>query len=124
MNWRERVEEYQNHPGINYSTLKTLSINPAGLLLKDRKETRALNFGSALETMLCFGEEEFKKDFVVADTDKPTGQMGLFCDALIEQGDISDTTFNEAYIATKAKRDTVTQFISNWYNSEAAKKIS
>lgn len=120
MSWIDRAREVKEHPGISYSALKRLNVSPkiykAHIQLD---ETDSMMLGSALETYLCFGEEEFNKYYTVLKTPAPTGQLLKFCKALVDLGSITEENFDKAFIATEAKIGTTETFKNKWLSTEA-----
>jgi hypothetical protein len=57
--------EYREVQAISYSMLSGVSKTPASLINTEKFESPALTYGSAVDTMVFDGEEEFKKKFCV-----------------------------------------------------------
>lgn len=69
ISWKVEEAEYREDPALSYSTLSTYErVGFNGLdSLFDRKETSSLTFGSAVDSIITGGEEEFNSRFMVAD---------------------------------------------------------
>lgn len=120
MSWIERTKSVKEHKGISYSALKRLNVSPKIYKAHTEvEETDSMLLGSAFETYLCFGEEEFNKYFIVTRVEAPTGLMLSFCKELINLGSINYKNFEIAYERIDAKRDSLEQFISKWEKTSA-----
>lgn len=120
MSWIDRARLIREHEGVSYSALKRLNVSPKIYKTHiELEETDSMLLGSAFETYLCFGEEEFNKYYIVLKAAQPTGLMLKFCKELINLGEITNENFQIAYERTDAKRDSLDQFINNWEKSEA-----
>lgn len=72
ISWQVEEDEYRKDPALSYSTLaryERTGFNGLSSLF-DHLETPSLSFGSAVDSIITGGEEEFKERFVVA-----TGKM-------------------------------------------------
>lgn len=69
ISWKVSEEEYRGDSALSYSTLATYErVGFNGLsTLKDRKDTPSLTFGSAVDSIITGGEEEFNSRFMIAD---------------------------------------------------------
>jgi hypothetical protein len=57
--------EYRQYSAISYSMLSGVSKSPASLIASDKESTSGLIYGSAVDTYVFDGEEEFKKKFAL-----------------------------------------------------------
>lgn len=69
ISWKVPESEYRADPALSYSTLSTYErVGFNGLsTLADRKESPSLTFGSAVDSIITGGEQEFNERFMVAD---------------------------------------------------------
>ena len=69
ISWNVTEEEYRNDPYLSYSTLATYERGGFNALpsLFDKKESPSLTFGSAVDSILTGGMDEFNERFIVAD---------------------------------------------------------
>ena len=69
ISWTVTEEEYRADPALSYSTLAKYERSGFNELntLFDRIDTPSLTFGSAVDSLITGGEEEFNNRFIVAD---------------------------------------------------------
>lgn len=69
ISWNVTEEEYRNDPALSYSTLaKYERVGFNGLsMLFDKVESPSLTFGSAVDSIITGGKEEFENRFIVAN---------------------------------------------------------
>lgn len=69
ISWQVSEEEYRADPALSYSTLARYEREGFNNLDKlfDRIETPSLTFGSAVDSIITGGQEEFDKRFMVAE---------------------------------------------------------
>ena len=69
ISWLVTEEEYREDSALSYSTLATYERGGFSSIehLKDKKESPALTFGSAVDAIITGGTEEFESRFIVAD---------------------------------------------------------
>jgi hypothetical protein len=69
ISWRVTEEEYRADPALSYSTLARFAREGFSKLnhLFDKIETPSLTFGSAVDSLITGGQEEFDKSFIVAE---------------------------------------------------------
>jgi hypothetical protein len=77
-------EEYFAYPALNYSTLKGMAEDPENLLPSESKSSDAMTFGSAVDTLIFDGREQFDKEFCIFDTPKPTASTLELAEKYIE----------------------------------------
>lgn len=66
--------EYRQLNYLSYSQLAGVDKTPASLVNKQRLESPGITFGSAVDTYMFDGKEEFKKKFTVLSS-KPSGKI-------------------------------------------------
>lgn len=89
-------EEYREYEAVNYSTLSTLDRTPH-LVGKETPSTDAMNLGSIVDMMLT--GQDYSKKFVPLTVEKPTGQLGQFCDFILE-----GMSSEQAFAAVNSKK--------------------
>lgn len=67
--------EYRKVPAISYSMLSGVDKTPASLINTEKPESTALTYGSAVDTYVFDGEEEFKKKFTVNTGESPSWKV-------------------------------------------------
>jgi hypothetical protein len=69
ISWQITEAEYREDPALSYSTLATFERGGFNCLstLKDKKESPALTFGSAVDALITGGQQEFEDRFIVAE---------------------------------------------------------
>ena len=69
ISWNVSEETYREDPALSYSTLATYERGGFNCIehLFDRKDSPALTFGSAVDTLITGGQEEFDNKFLVAE---------------------------------------------------------
>lgn len=69
LSWNVSEEEYRKDPALSYSTLSRFEREGFNNIehLFDRIETSSLTFGSAVDSIITGGQEEFDDRFLVAD---------------------------------------------------------
>jgi hypothetical protein len=77
-------QEYFEAQALNYSTLKALDSDPENLLAADKDFSDGLLFGSAVDTLMFDGKEEYDKSFFQLSASKPTASLEVLADKYIE----------------------------------------
>lgn len=95
-------QEYRDYNAINYSTLSALDRDPA-LVNKEIQETESMMLGSIVDNLLTQGS--YGDQYSVSSAEKPSGQMGEFCDYIID-GYTEEGAF-EAVGSKRLKLDTM-----------------
>ena len=69
ISWQVSEEEYRADPALSYSTLARYEREGFNNLVKlfDRIETPSLTFGSAVDSIITGGQEEFDERFMIAE---------------------------------------------------------
>ena len=69
ISWNISEEDYRKDPALSYSTLARFNREGFNNLNKlfDKIETPSLTFGSAVDSIITGGMEEFNERFIVAD---------------------------------------------------------
>ena len=94
-------KEYREYDALNYSKLSKLASSP-GLVNIKTEETPSMLLGSIVDNLLTQGN--YGEEYTICPYEKPTGQMGQFCDQVIamtlagEAVELVDT-YQEAYNA-------------------------
>lgn len=112
------AEDYREYPAINYSTLSSLSKSPRSVN-KKFKETDAMTLGSIVDNLLTLGS--YGDEYLVSTETRPTGQMGDFCDYVLEENiKGNQNAILSAYERVGFKRDKVETVVKR-LNSEHIK---
>jgi hypothetical protein len=105
-------KEYRAYEAINYSTLSSLDRDPS-LVGREIKPTDSMTLGSLVDNLITRGE--FGDEYKVAQYEKPTGQMGTFCDGII-----AGLSEQEAYNAVGFKRDKLLAVMDKFNSGDGA----
>lgn len=111
ISWKVTEEEYRADPALSYSTLAKYEREGFNNIDKlfDRLDTPSLTFGSAVDSIITGGQEEFDNRFLVADYPSIPDSLIKIVKALFKQfgssynlNNISDTfiiteTMNQGY---------------------------
>lgn len=69
ISWQVSEDEYRQDPALSYSTLATYERGGFNCIpkLAEKKESTSLTFGSAVDSLITGGQEEFNSRFIVAE---------------------------------------------------------
>lgn len=86
ISWKVTEEEYRADKALSYSTLAKYSRSGFNGLssLFDKIETPSLTFGSAVDSIITGGFEEFNDRFLVIDYETPSDTIIKMCQCLYE----------------------------------------
>ena len=94
-------KEYREDERLNYSTIS--NFDKIGIKIFKEKEDEGYKdyfaFGDAVETKVMSGNEEFIKNFVISDLNKPTASLGILADAILK----NNVPLKEDSVVTLAK---------------------
>lgn len=77
--------EYRQVDAISYSNLSALDRSPYNLINNDFKESEAIIYGAAVDTLLFDGKEVFESKFTAMFEEKPSWMLGKVLDTLLDE---------------------------------------
>lgn len=118
--------EYRQMPELSYSTLSTYeSLGYNGLdHLFDRKESPSLTLGSAVDSVLTGGEDEFNRLFYVADFPSIGDKEKLVADYLFENYSTQYRTLDKIPATYILESANAYEFQKNWKDETRVKVLS
>jgi hypothetical protein len=108
-------QEYREYPAINYSTLSSLDRDPLSVN-QEIKETDSMILGSLVDNLLTRGE--YGEQYVVQKTQKPSGQMGDYCEYLL-----NGMSEEDAYNTVGFKRDNLDKVKQKFAEGDGMKYV-
>ena len=87
ISWQVTEPEYRADPALSYSTLSRFAREGFDNLdtLFDKIDTPSLTFGSAVDALITGGQEEFDKNFLVAEFPPVTEAVGKMVKAVFDE---------------------------------------
>ena len=123
--WNVTEEEYRADPALSYSTLSRFDREGFNKLdsLFDKIETPSLTFGSAVDSIITGGQEEFDSRFMVADFPNTPDSIIQIVKELFNR--FSDTCTNINLISNNAIIEVASlySYQNNWKPETRAKVI-
>ena len=125
ISWQVTEPEYREDPALSYSTLAKFAREGFNKLdtLFDKVESPSLTFGGAVDALITGGQEEFDKNFMVADFEVPTDSVLKMVLVLFEEFGPTHSTLasipNEEIIG----RTEALKYQLNWKPETRAKVI-
>jgi len=117
---REDLEHYQKVDAISYSKLSQLNTDPKNLIADEKKESKALDFGSLVDCMM-FTPEDLNERFYFTKISKPYDKLGEWLDAYLNIEIPPDFTLNDVdKLILQARR--IVGYQMNWKDDTALKK--
>jgi hypothetical protein len=117
-----REEEYRPYPAVNYSTLSRLSSSPSSVN-RIQETTESMTLGSIVDNLLTKGS--YGEEYTISQVDKPSGQMGEFCDALWEEKLADNPVAMEvAYDVVGFKRDKLETVMKKYMEGDGVKYLA
>lgn len=80
----QQLKDYRDNPAISQSALIALHKSPRSFTYTMQRTTSFFTLGSIVDTLATLGKEAYDEQYVVATTEKLTGQLGAFVEALVE----------------------------------------
>jgi hypothetical protein len=125
ISWQVDEPEYRADPALSYSTLAKFAREGFNNLdsLFDKIETSSLTFGSAVDALITGGQEEFDKNFLVADFPPLTDSVEKMVKALFTR---FYTSYNSITLIPDSEIITLSEELKyqlNWKPETRAKVI-
>lgn len=125
ISWNISEEDYRKDPALSYSTLARFNREGFNKLdsLFDKIETPSLTFGSAVDSIITGGQEEFDTRFMVADFPSTPDSIIQIVKELFNR--FSDTCTNINLISNNAIIEvaSIYSYQNNWKPETRAKVI-
>ena len=125
LSWLVSEEEYRADPALSYSTLAKYEREGFNNLDKlfDRIDTPSLTFGSAVDSIITGGQEEFDERFMVADFPNITDSIIKIVKALFQSFNSSNRNLNSIDDNDIIKYTELYSYQLNWKPETRAKVI-
>lgn len=125
LSWQVSEEEYRADPALNYSTLAKYEREGFNNLdrLFDKIDTPSLTFGSAVDSIITGGQEEFDERFMVADFPNTTDSIIKIVKALFQSFSSSNRSLNSIDDNDIIKYTELYSYQLNWKPETRAKVI-
>lgn len=125
LSWQVSEEEYRADPALSYSTLAKYEREGFNNLDKlfDRIDTPSLTFGSAVDSIITGGQEEFDERFMVADFPNTTDSIIKIVKALFQSFSNSNRNLNSIDDNDIIKYTELYSYQLNWKPETRAKVI-
>ena len=125
LSWQVSEEEYRADPALSYSTLAKYEREGFNNLdrLFDKIDTPSLTFGSAVDSIITGGQEEFDERFMVADFPNTTDSIIKIVKALFQSFSSSNRNLNSIDDNDIIKYTELYSYQLNWKPETRAKVI-
>ena len=125
ISWNVSEETYRADPALSYSTLARYEREGFNNLDKlfDRLETPSLTFGSAVDSIITGGQEEFDAGFMVADFPPITDSVEKMVKVLFDEFHVTHRTLNDIPDIEIIGRTETYKYQLNWKPETRAKVI-
>ena len=125
ISWQVDEETYRADPALSYSTIARYAREGFNNLttLFDKIETPSLTFGSAVDAIITGGQEEFDKNFLVAEFPTVTESVEKMVKALFDEFCVTHRTLTEIPDVEIIGRTETLKYQLNWKPETRAKVI-
>ena len=125
ISWQVTEDEYRADEALSYSTLAKFAREGFNKLdsLFDKVETPSLTFGSAVDALITGGQEEFDKNFMVADFEVPTDSVLKMVLVLFGEFGVTHNTLSSIPNEEIIGRTEALKYQLNWKPETRAKVI-
>ena len=116
ISWQVTEPEYRADPALSYSTLAKFAREGFNNLdtLFDKIETPSLTFGSAVDALITGGQEEFDKNFMVAEFPTLKDSVRSMVNTLFENYSQNYRSLNEIPDSIIIDQTILDSFQLNW----------
>ena len=123
--WNVSEPEYRADPALSYSTLAKFAREGFNNLdtLFDKVETPSLTFGSAVDCLITSGQEEFDKNFMVAEFPTLKDSVRSIVNTLFENYNQNYRSLNEIPDSIIIDQTILDSFQLNWKPETRARVI-
>ena len=125
ISWQVTEPEYRADPALSYSTLAKFAREGFNNLdtLFDKIETPSLTFGSAVDALITGGQEEFDKNFMVAEFPTLKDSVRSIVNTLFENYSQNYRSLNEIPDSIIIDQTILDSFQLNWKPETRARVI-
>lgn len=125
ISWKVSEPEYRADPALSYSTLAKFAREGFNNLdtLFDKVETPSLTFGSAVDALITGGQEEFDKNFLVAEFPPLTESVEKMVKALFAEFGVTHSSLASIPDVEIIGRTEMLKYQLNWKPETRAKVI-
>lgn len=125
ISWQVTEPEYRADPALSYSTLSRFAREGFNNLdtLFDKIDTPSLTFGSAVDALITGGQEEFDKNFLVAEFPVTTESIEKMVNALFTEFGQCYSSLGEIPDADIMEKTNELKYQLNWKPETRAKVI-
>lgn len=125
ISWQVTEPEYRADPALSYSTLSRFAREGFNNLdtLFDKIETPSLTFGSAVDALITGGQEEFDKNFFVAEFPPITDSVEKMVKVLFSEFCVTHQTLSSIPDVEIIGRTEALKYQLNWKPETRAKVI-
>lgn len=125
ISWQVEESVYREDPALSYSTLARFAREGFNKLdsLFDKVESPSLTFGSAVDALITGGQEEFDKNFMVANFEVPTDSVLKMVLVLFEEFGPTHSTLSSIPNEEIIGRTESLKYQLNWKPETRAKVI-
>ena len=125
ISWQVTEPEYRADPALSYSTIAKFAREGFNNLdtLFDKIETPSLTFGSAVDTLITGGQEEFDKNFMVAEFPTLKDSVRSIVNTLFENYSQNYRSLNEIPDSIIIDQTILDSFQLNWKPETRARVI-
>ena len=125
ISWQVTEPEYREDPALSYSTIAKFAREGFNKLdtLFDKVESPSLVYGSAVDALITGGQEEFDKNFMVADFEVPTDSVLKMVLVLFGEFGVTHNTLSSIPNEEIIGRTEVLKYQLNWKPETRAKVI-
>ena len=125
ISWQVEESVYREDPALSYSTLARFAREGFNKLdsLFDKVESPSLVYGSAVDALITGGQEEFDKNFMVADFEVPTDSVLKMVLVLFGEFGVTHSTLSSIPNEEIIGRTEALKYQLNWKPETRAKVI-
>ena len=125
ISWQVDEPTYRADEALSYSTLAKFAREGFNKLdtLFDKVESPSLTFGSAVDALITGGQEEFDKNFMVADFEVPTDSVLKMVLVLFGEFGVTHNTLSSIHNEEIIGRTEALKYQLNWKPETRAKVI-
>lgn len=125
ISWQVDEETYRADPALSYSTIARYAREGFNNLttLFDKIETPSLTFGSAVDAIITGGQEEFDKNFLVAEFPTVTESVEKMVKAIFDEFCVTHRTLTDIPDVEIIGRTETLKYQLNWKPETRAKVI-
>lgn len=125
ISWQVSEEEYREDKALSYSTISKFAREGFNKLdsLFDKVESPSLTFGSAVDSLITGGQEEFDNRFIVAQYEVPTDSILKIVNILFDEFGMTHRTLQSIPDEEIIGRTELLKYQLNWKPETRVKVI-